>query len=332
MISEKPEVLFILSIDTEEEWDWSDAFPQYDCSVSNVQKIPEFQALCDSIGIRPTYFLDYAVVENTESVKTLIDSIGNNRCEIGVHLHPWCNPPFYGKTDERKSHVVNLPIEQVEEKLDALLYLIIEKFGVYPNSFRTGRWGINNEILRLLVKKNIHIDSSMYPFYKNEFFDCESTTRIPYWPDFMNPTNSGAQRNLFEIPVTVGFNWKNFDFSNLMYKLFSSPLLEPFRFIGILWHTNLLRKLYLSPEIISGAKMRPLIDSVLKNNHPVIHMYLHSSSLIDRSTGLMNQENSIEVISRNIQDAVQYITQKANIKFCTITEASTIMQHRLKNS
>ncbi len=147
----------------------------------------------------------------------------------------------------------------------------------------------------------------------------------------MNPVVQGAQRNIFEIPVTVGFNRRNFDFLNKVYKVFSSSLLEPLRFIGILWHTGLLRKIYFSPEMISGEKMRPLIDSVLNNNYPVIHMYLHSSSLIDKSTGLMNQKNSLEIISRNIRDAVHYISKKANIKFCTITEASTIMQHRHQN-
>ena len=331
MESEKPDVLFVLSIDTEEEWNWDKSLPENNFSVKNIQKIPSFQAFCDSLGVRPTYFVDYAVAENPESFETLKSSIVNNRCEIGAHLHPWCNPPFYGKTEEKDSHVVNLPIDQVEKKLDALLLLLNRRFGVKPNSFRTGRWGINREVLQLLVKKNIQIDSSMYPFFKNEFFNCESTTRIPYWPDFLQPTDPGAQRNLLEIPVTVGFNRKNFDLLNRIYKTFSSRLFDPLHIIGILWHTKLLRKLYLSPEINSGENMRPLIDAALQNEHPVIHMYLHSSSLMDRSTGLMNQDNALEVICSNIQYAIDYIKQKANIKFCTITEASNIVQYRLNH-
>ena len=326
------DVLFVLSIDTEEEWNWDKSFPQNNFSVKNIQKIPAFQAFCDSIGVRPTYFVDYAVAENDVSFETLQSSISNNRCEIGAHLHPWCNPPFYGKTEEKESHVVNLPIDQVEQKLDALLQLLHEKFGVIPNSFRTGRWGINKEVLQLLTKKNIQIDSSMYPFFKNEFFNCEATTRTPYWPDFGQPTHPGAQRDVFEIPVTVGFNRKNFDLLNTIYNKCSSRMFDPLHIIGILWQTKLLRKLYLSPEINSGKNMRPLIYSVIQNEHPVIHMYLHSSSLMDKSTGLMKQDNAFEVICSNIQHAIEYIKQKANIKFCTITEASSIVQYRMNNS
>lgn len=324
-----PDVLFVLSIDTEEEWNWDKEFPQKNFSVSNVQQIPRFQAFCNSLGIRPTYFVDYAVAENTDSSAILKSVVADNHCEIGAHLHPWCNPPYFGKTGEKESHVVNLPIDQVEKKLDALLLLLNEKFGVNANSFRTGRWGINGKVLQLLAKKNIQIDSSMYPFFKNEFFDCEYTTRIPYWPDFEDPTRQGAQRNIFEIPATVGFNRKNFDLLNKVYKVCTSKILCPLRLVGILWHTKILRKIYLSPEINSGEIMHPLIDAVLENDYPVIHMYLHSSSLIDKTTGLMDQENAFEVICSNIQQVVDYIGQKANIQFCTISEASTIVQHRL---
>ena len=34
----KPDVLFILSIDTEEEWDWSGPFSKSNFSVDNIQK------------------------------------------------------------------------------------------------------------------------------------------------------------------------------------------------------------------------------------------------------------------------------------------------------
>ena len=65
----KPDVIFVLSVDTEEEWDWSDEFPQKDFSVSNVKQIPKLQAFCEELGIRPTYFTDYAVVENPDAAE-----------------------------------------------------------------------------------------------------------------------------------------------------------------------------------------------------------------------------------------------------------------------
>ena len=57
----KPDLLFLVSMDTEEEWNWNGPFPQREFSVSNVARIPEFQSFCDSRRLRPTYFVDYAV-------------------------------------------------------------------------------------------------------------------------------------------------------------------------------------------------------------------------------------------------------------------------------
>jgi hypothetical protein len=328
MREQRPDVIFILSVDTEEEWDWSGEFPQKDFSVSNVKQIPKFQAFCENLGIRPTYFTDYAVAENPEAIAILKAIVDKNTGEIGAHLHPWCNPPFHGKTEEKESHVVNLPIMQVEEKLDTLIALLNTNFGVMPNAFRSGRWGINDEVLTLLEKKGLQVDSSMYPFFKNEYFDCEQTSLIPYWPDYGKPMVKGSQRNIIEIPVTVGFNRKHFPTMLKIYNAISHPLLRHLRLTGIFWHTRLLRKLYLSPEVTSGKDMKPLIDFALNNHHPVIHMYFHSSSLIDGTTGFMQGENTYDIICSNIKKVIDYTEQKANIKFCTISEAASILKQR----
>ena len=328
MDEQRPDVIFILSVDTEEEWDWSGEFPQKDFSVSNVKQIAKFQAYCENLGIRPTYFTDYAVADNPESVEILKTIVDRNTCEIGAHLHPWCNPPFYGITEDRESHVVNLPITQVEEKLDTLIEVLDKNFGVMPNAFRSGRWGINDEVLTLLEKKGFQIDSSMYPFFKNEYFDCEKTILMPYWPEYESPMYEGSQRNMIEIPVTVGFNRKNFSTMLKIYNAISHPRLRYLHLTAIFWHTHLLRKLYLSPEVMSGEDMQPLIDFAVANNHPVIHMYLHSSSLIDGATGFMKQNNAFEIISNNIQQVVEYTRTKTNIKFCTISEAAVLLKNR----
>jgi len=328
----KPDVLFVLSIDTEEEWDWSGPFPKNDCSVENIQQLPKFQEFCEVLNIRPTYFVDYAIADNPEAVSALKTFSNNNLCEIGAHLHPWCNPPYFGETREKESHVINLPITQVEEKLDALIAVLNEQFNIMPNSFRTGRWGIDSKVIQLLAKKGFQVDSSMYPFYKNKYFNNEKVSLNPYWPDYGNPMKHGSQRNIVEIPVTVGFNRKNFSTMLKIYKIITHPLLSHLHLTGIFWHTRLLRKIYLSPESTSGKDMRALIDSALNNHHPVIHMYFHSSSLIDGATGFMQGEKTYDIICNNIKHVIDYTQQKANIRFCTISEAASILKQRENNS
>jgi len=328
----KQDVIFILSMDTEEEWDWSGDFPQKDFSVENTRFIPEFQAFCEIQKIRPTYFIDYAVANDKKSVERIKPALANNQCEIGAHLHSWCNPPYFGITKEKESHLVALPIKQVKAKLEILLELLQREFNIKPNSFRSGRWGINNEILKLLVEKNITIDSSMYPFYKNDYFNCENTPLEPYWPAFNNPENKGHQRDLMQIPVSVGFNHNHFPFLQRLYNKLNQASWKKLHLIGVFWALKLLRKIYLSPEVSSSADMITLVKSLLERKTSVIHMYLHSSSLLDHTTGVMDTNKSCEKICNRIRKVTEYLEKNTNVKYCTISEAAMIIKNRESNA
>lgn len=324
-------VIFILSVDTEEEWDWSGPFPNDNFSVSNVNEIPAFQLFCQELGVKPTYFVDYAVANNTHSAN-ILKKLNRAELEIGAHLHPWANPPFYDETSEAASHVVNLPIEHVKEKLKALNKKIIDNIEEQPVSFRTGRWGINGEILELLAKEGYKTDSSVYPLYHNDFFSCENASTNPYWPDLNNTNNEGSPHKIYEIPVTVGFNRSNYPLWQKLHKLCLKAPFTWLRTNGILWQTHILRKLYLSPELCTANDMKTLIDVGLKKKQRVFHMYLHSSSLIEKITGLSNEANARENICKRIQQVVEHLEKSHPVQFCTITEAREMLltQHSQK--
>ena len=324
----KPDVLFVLTIDTEEEWQWDQAFPQTQCSIDNVNKLPGFQAECEKLGVRPTYFVDYAVAENHQACEMLAQFYATRKAEIGAHLHPWCNPPFFGPTTEVESHVINLPYDQVAQKLDSLSALICNNTGCVPRSFRSGRWGASGETLQLLASRGYQVDSSVYPFYKNEFFSCEGAPLVPYWPDFDDALTPGEQRLLLEVPVSAGFNIANFSLGNTIHNVLASPSLSWTKSVGLLWHSHMLRKIYLSPELTDSQNMCALIDACLANNHPVIHMYLHSSSLIDGATGLTDLDNANECIIARIQSTIAYLSTRANVRYCTISEAAQLIKQR----
>ena len=139
----------------------------------------------------------------------------------------------------------------------------------------------------------------------------------------------GSQRNILEIPVTVGYNHNNFSLMHKCYNAISHPLLRHLRLTALFWHTHLLRKLHLSPEDTSGDNMLTLIDYALDKNLPVIHMYMHSSSLIDGVTGHMKHNNAFDIICHNIEQVVEYTRSKANISFCTISEAAVLLKTRI---
>lgn len=330
--SKSKDVLFVLSVDTEEEWDWQGPFPEQNCSVSNIHKLPEFQAFCQQQGIRPTYFVDYAVAANEQAADTIRKVLKDGQAEVGAHLHPWCNPPLYGETSEAESHVVNLPPEQVAAKLDLLLERLVKEFAVEPKSFRTGRWGINGSVLQQLKERGIEVDSSVYPFYQNEYFSCQSSPLDGYWPDLSNPLKPGCQRDILELPVSVGFNRSDFAKSEALYRVLSESPLRHFRLVGLFWQLKLLRKLYLSPELCGAAEMTGLVNALLKREQPVLHMYLHSSSLIEGVTGLIDTQDALQEMCSRIQQVIEYLQQRQiNVRFCTISEARNILATRNAN-
>lgn len=322
--SSKPKVQFILSVDTEEEWDWSGPFPEQNPDVTNIQELPAFQASLRNMGVRPTYFLDYAVVNNPDSVSTLNNIVTAGDTEFGAHLHPWVNPPFYGITTEADSHVINLPIEQVEQKLSTLTDKITENFGRKPQSFRTGRWGINGDILNILIAHGYRFDSSVYPHYKNEFFDCSSAGTVPYWPSLQKTDcidSSGSQRQILEIPVSTGFNRHSFQFCNSIHETFTKAPFSHLHLNGILWHSKLLRKLYLSPELCNADEMICLGKTLLEKGQRIFHLYLHSSSLLDNATEMSAKNNAREQITQRVEGFLNWLTSCCEVECCTLSEA-----------
>ncbi|WP_246223202.1 polysaccharide deacetylase family protein [Alteromonas profundi] len=326
----KPPVIFVFSIDTEEEWSWEEGFPERDFELTNIKKIPQLQQLFHQLGIRPTYLVDYAVADDEASVATLKPYIDEGACEMGAHLHPWCNPPYFGPTDDKGSHVVNLPETQVKQKLDALLEKLQQQFHVAPNSFRTGRWGIDEKTLKLLAARGITVDSSVYPYYKTKYFDCYGGPLLPYWPAYKDPLAQSDQRDIFELPVTVGFNRKNFAMANRIHQLLCAYPLRWLRSVGVAWHTRVLRKIYLCPELSKPEDMKTLVKRALDNDYPILHMFMHSSSLVDNENSFVAQENAFNAIAGSIKEVVEYISSERKVRFCTVSEAATLLQTNQK--
>ncbi|GLR70925.1 polysaccharide deacetylase family protein [Agaribacter marinus] len=325
-MTNKTDLVFILSVDTEEEWDWNGPFPEKDFSVENLHALPQFQQFCMRLGIRPCYFVDYAAAKGLDPSSEFMQLVQKNTCELGAHLHPWANPPIFEKPTEENSHVVNLPLTQVEQKLDALMQVFAEKFEYRPRAFRTGRWGISAEIMDLLWSRGFTVDSSVYPFYENEYFSCQGSPTLPYWPATSDVLSCGEQRNILEMPVTVGFNRQPFELANKINRTLDSPNLQKVKANAILWHSKLLRKIYMSPEVTSSSNMISLCDSVDTQKQPIIHMYLHSSNLIQSGTGVMDSEEPYALITRRIKNVIEHLKKQHNVTFMTLSEAKVHFQ------
>lgn len=326
----KPELVFILTVDTEEEWDWDGPFPEKDFSVTNLSKIPAFQSFCEQRGIRPCYFVDHPAAKGAIKNKVFAQAIKQNTCEIGAHLHPWANPPYFEKPTEANSHVVNLPIAQVEAKLDELVALFVKEFDYQPTSFRSGRWGMSSEVIKLLWSRGFTVDSSVYPYYSNDFFSCQGAPIGAYWPDENDVLSAGEQRNIMEIQASVGFSRKHFALANAIHDAAQSAPLKYVKAVSMLWHSHLLRKIYMSPEVMQAQDMVALARKLHQNGSPYINMFFHSSNLIANGTGFFTVEDPFEEICSRISQVIETLSNDYTLNFMTLKEAQVYFSQNPK--
>jgi len=320
-MSQRPRILFVLTVDTEEEWDWERGFPVAQYSVRNPQNVPKFQAFCEHYGVRPTYFIDYAIAANPASIPAFQEPFRRGACEIGAHLHPWVTPPIEEQIHSETTHAINLPFDLVQRKMQNLLRKLEAEFGMRPKVFRSGRWGMDGRFLRLLADEGFTIDSSIHPFYADSTFSYYEAPDTPYWPDFADCTKPGTQRAIFEIPVTSGFSRPDFRRWHRLHQRLAQPPWNKARLIGVLWHTRLLRKLQLSPELADAANMIRLVDACLQRGHRVLHMFLHSSSLLPGGSPYVANAQQEQAFYDKMAAVFTYLHKRADVEFCTLTEA-----------
>ncbi len=319
--TQKRKILFVMTVDTEEEWNWNNGFPVAQYGVRNIQNVPKFQKFCDDLGVKPTYFIDYPIVSDPTSVQCFKTLAETGNCEIGAHLHTWVTPPLEEAIDDEHTHAVNLPPDLVRYKIKNLTHKLHETFGQRPLTFRSGRWGINGQLLRMLAEEGYQTDSSVFPFYADSTFSYYNAPATPYWPDWTDCIERGTQRKIFEIPVTSGFNLPYFTTAHNIHSWLSGPPWKVVHAVGILWHLHVIRKLQLSPELADAANMIRLVDACLKRGHEIIHMFLHSSSLLPGGTEYVTNQDDEKLFYQNMADVIMYLKANTDVQFCTLTEA-----------
>src|SRR4029079_5088433 len=104
---------FVVTVDTEEEWDWSSGYPTGPTRTANIRELPRFQDACENRGAAVTYFVNHAVLANPESRAFILALARRPHVEIGMHIHPWNTPPIQSveRVPERESFLHNLPPE-----------------------------------------------------------------------------------------------------------------------------------------------------------------------------------------------------------------------------
>jgi hypothetical protein len=266
---------FLVTIDTEEDFDWRAPLDRHAHSVKSIPALQIFQQFCEDYGVIPVFLVDYPIAVSSEIPQSLKDAIINGRAEVGVQLHPWVNPPYDEEVNIFNSFAGNLPPELERAKFETLRNTIEENFGVAPKIFRCGRYGVGPSTAEILLDGGIAIDTSvrsLFDYSKGGGPNYRDHPLQPYWLD--------RQNGLLELPLTtVYWGWLRRLGAWLHPRMWRVPRLR-----GILARINLLERIPLTPEGVSAKEAIRGIDSAIEKNLPVLVLSFHSPSLVPGNT------------------------------------------------
>jgi hypothetical protein len=277
----------LLTVDTEEEFDWNGPFRREGHGLSHVAAIPRFQSFCERLGAHPVYLVDWPIVQDARAVEIIGDAVRRGAAEVGVQLHPWVNPPFEEAVDAFHSFAGNLPPALEAAKFMALRDSIEAAFGAAPLIYRAGRYGLGPQTADLLKSAGIRIDTSVRSLFDYRIKGGPDYSRhplAPYWVD--------AERALLELPVTT-VHWGLLRHLGIGLQRLAARVPHA---LGALSRLSLLERIALTPEGVSAEEALRGIDIALDSGLPVLVLSFHSPTLAPGHTPYAASEAGVETL------------------------------------
>jgi hypothetical protein len=275
---------FVVTVDTEEEFDWTAPFARDRYGMTHISAVPKFQELCDRYGVKPSYFVDYPVTQDAAAVEMLGGFAADRRAEIGVQLHPWVNPPFTETVSTINSYACNLPAELERDKLTQLYNAIVANIGPRPDCYRAGRYGAGPATPAILRDLGISIDSSVrarfdYSAHGGPDYSCHPVNA--YWL---------IDAELMELPLTTVFGGTARRYGDIVFgRWFSSDAAR-----SALARSSMLERIALTPEGIPIDKAIEGVDLALAEGVKILNFSFHSPSLAAGHTPYVRDQDDLD--------------------------------------
>ena len=303
----------LLTVDTEEEFDWSGPFTRSAHGLTHLSHLARFQEFCEELDVVPVYLVDWPIATSPHAIEVIGSAVKAGRAEVGIQLHPWVNPPFDEEVGPFNSYAGNLPPELEREKLLRLRDRIAESFGTQPMIYRAGRYGLGPNTARLLHEAGVPIDSSVranFDYREGHGPDYSRHPLVPYWVD--------DNRELLELPLTTVYwgmlrrqgRWVN----PLLGKM---PLMA-----GAFSRVGLLERIALTPEGVTAEEALRGIDMALDDGLPLLVLSFHSPSLAPGHTPYVRSEADLS----NLYDWLRRIYMYLDMRGVAPTSVGEIMK------
>jgi len=261
---------FIVTVDTEEEFDWTQPLGRTGHGLSHVPRLARFQQFCEGMGVAPVYLIDYPIAADPAAVEALGDAVAAGRAEIGVQLHPWVNPPHDEDVTVFNSYAGNLAPELEAAKFNTLRDTIESAFGKAPLIYRAGRYGVGPASAGILSQAGLAIDTSV-----RARFDYSATGGPNFSEHPVRPWWIDKPGGLMELPLTTVFWGMLRQQGPMLYPmLWRTPKLR-----GLLARMAMLERIPLTPEGVSIEEAIKGIDIAIDDGLPVLVFSFHSPSL-----------------------------------------------------
>nr|WP_245653755.1 polysaccharide deacetylase family protein [Novosphingobium rosa] len=261
---------FLLTVDTEEEFDWTQPLRASGHTVDTVGWITKFQEFCGGFGVVPVYLIDYPIATSPLAAEVLREPLAQGKAEVGVQLHPWVNPPHEEEVNQHNSFAGNLPYELERAKFMHLHETIQRNFGVKPLIYRAGRYGTGPNTAAILQEAGIAIDTSVrsrFDYSPGGGPDYSHLGLRPWWVD--------EARTLMELPLTSVFAGGMRRWGQSLFPAVS----RMGRMQGLMARLRLLDRIPLTPEGVTIAEALRAVDLAVAAKLPVVVLSFHSPSL-----------------------------------------------------
>lgn len=300
----------LLTVDTEEDFDWSAPFSSSGYGLDHVVGLRRFQEFCEGIGVSPVYLIDWPIATSDIAVEMLGDAVGRGKAEVGVQLHPWVNPPQTEEVNAFNSYAGNLPQDLERDKFNRLRDEIAKRFGTSPMVYRAGRYGLGAHTAEMLKSAGVAIDTSVRSLFDYSANHGPDYSRHPLWPFWVD-----AERTLLELPLTSVY-WgmlrrQGTDLRRLTRKI---PQLG-----GLMSRLSLLERIALTPEGVTAEEALRGIDIAVDDGLPVLVLSFHSPSLEPGHTPYVRSEDDLDALYDWFRRVYAYC-DRLNVKPTTIAE------------
>jgi hypothetical protein len=311
----EPPLTVVIGIDVEEEGLFSGKYPRTPQGVENVNELRRLEFIASEFGLPLTLLVSHSVAVSPACLQVLDFFRVNHRAEIGAHLHPWNTPPFQDLPHAEPVRSDLIPRPLLGAKFETLITSLRNNLGVFPQSFRMGRFDLGKQVCQLLPEFGFIVDSSVVPLRNIAGGPDHFLAQADPFPLNMQDVHRENARVL-EVPLTVVPLLHN---APHMAARLASRLSERGRnavFSGF----RHMATAGIHPAWFPLPSMKLAVRLHRARGGKVLNMFLHSSELKPGATPSFRTGTAVDALVQKIRRFLTWLVRTEPVKGATFSE------------